>query len=155
MHSSLLSLLFLSLFSPILASPIDPSDSLPSRTTENTLDPSPTLGAPGAAGSLHCVSPRDHPDWGGPITYRDCYAALGDLSNRLGNQKWNWQLWSARYDTKPGSGHPLQLPLGATRGKPFLSLSFPLSKAVRFPILSVHSRRSISRQLYIATPHRP
>ncbi|KAM0804811.1 hypothetical protein BDR22DRAFT_817878 [Usnea florida] len=116
MHSSLLSLLFLSLLSPILASPIDPSDSFPSRTTENTLDPSLTLGAPGAANSLHCVSPRDHPDWGGPITYKDCYTALGDLSNRLGNQKWNWQLWSARYGTKPASGHPLQLPLGATRG---------------------------------------
>ena len=113
--------LLLSLFSPVFASPIDPSDSLPTKTAGNSGDPSQTWGAPGAAGSYYCVSPRAHADWLGTIKYDDCKAAYDAISNNLRNKDKMLTFWTEKYrpEVPPTPFESFRLPWGATRGKPF------------------------------------
>ena len=142
----LVSTLLLSLFSPIFASPIDPSDSLPTKTTGNG-DPSRTWGASGAAGSYFCISPREHPDWAGPINFIDCRAALDDIENSIFRDRDKvWTFWSQKYRSVPPPQSFL-LPWGATRGKPF---SQSLSAFDPFHSLVM----THSRQLFIGHAHR-
>lgn len=140
------SALLLSLFSPIFASPVAPSDNVPTKTTGNGNDPSLTLGASGAAGSYYCVSPRDHPDWAGPIKLDDCQAAYDAISNGIRDQQKVLTFWSAIYRSTPPP-NSFKLPWGATRGKPF---SQSLSAFHPFPSFTM----TLSRHLYIGPPHR-
>ena len=141
----LFSTLLLSLFSPIFASPIDPSDSLPTKTTGNG-DPSRTWGASGAAGSYYCISPSEHPDWAGPINFDDCQAAYYAINTNIRDLNKVWTFWSEKYQsTAPPDS--FKLPWGATSGKP---LSQSLSAFDPFHSLVM----THSRQLYIGHAHR-
>ena len=145
----LFSTLLLSLFSPCFASPIDPSDSLPTKTTGNN-DPSLTLGASGAAGSYYCISPREHPDWAGPINFDDCKAAYDAIDNNVNirDKQRKWTFWSDKYrSTPPSAPFTFRLPFGATRGK-----SFSQSLSTFHPFHSLMMTHS--RHLYIGPPHR-
>ena len=142
----LFSLFLLSLFSPIFASPIDSSDSLPTRTTGNGNDPSLTWGASGAAGSYHCISPAQDPDWAGPINLDDCKGAYDLLSNSIRDKSSRYTFWSDKYRPSAPS-RSFQLPWGAKIGKPFslrLFIFHPFN-----PLTMI-----LSRQLYIGPPHR-
>ena len=122
--------LLLSLFSSTFASPIDPSDSLPTKATDISSDPSRTLGASGAAGSYYCISPREHPDWAGTINFNDCEAAFHAFSALIRDKGRQWTFWSAKYRSTPPY-NSFKLPAGFTSGKSFSrSLSafpFPLT----------------------------
>ena len=144
--SGLLSLFLLSLFSPIFASPIDPSDSLPTRTTGNSNDPSLTLGAHGAAGSYYCISPAEYPDWAGPIDYDDCKAGYNAISNVIKDKETRYTFWSEKYRSR-APPQSFELPWGTTRGKPFTRR---LSAFHPFHSLTM----TLSRQLYIGPSHR-
>ena len=143
---SLLSPLLLSLFSPIFASPIGPSNSLPTKITDNSRDPSQTWGAPGAAGSYECISPGEHPDWAGPINYDDCNAAYNVISDNIQDKEKKYTFWSEMYRSSPPP-NSFKLPYGATIGKPF---SQSLSAVHPFHSLTM----THSRHLYIGNPHR-
>lgn len=147
MHSTLglLSPMLLSLFSPIFAGPIGPSDSLPTKTTDNSRDPSQTWGAPGEAGSYECISPKEHPDWAGPINYDDCNDVYNVISNRFRDKEKTWTFWSREYRSRPPP-NGFELPCGATIGKPFSQ-----SLAAFHPFHSLTMTHS--RHLYIGNPH--
>ena len=140
----LFSFVLLSALCPVFASPIDPSDSLPTKVTRS--DPSRTLGASGAAGSYFCISPAEHPDWAGTIDPDDCKAAFRAINNHIWNKDKVWTFWSEKYQSwSPPKG--FRLPWGATRGE-----RFSRSLCAFHPLHLL--KMTHCRQLYIGHPHR-